>query len=131
MLIGAYDQVTDQGVQKIQTDVSELMVTLKKNLLNNNAAANQYGNFTATYNTIEGEIESLNIRCKALPKYSIVISQLSSVNKNIIDLESLHKIDDFKALRDTSIINTTLSTLEVQFTAMTTLQNGLKKEKNN
>ncbi|WP_259068712.1 hypothetical protein HDF24_07360 [Mucilaginibacter sp. X4EP1] len=130
ILIGAYDQVTDQGIQKIQTDVSQLLITLKKNLVNNNASANQYSNFDKTYSAIEGEVESLNIRCKALPKYSIVVGQLGAVNKNIIDLESLHKIDDFKAIRDTSIMNNVLSTLEVQFTAMVSLQNGLKNEKN-
>jgi hypothetical protein len=130
ILIGAYDEVTDQGIQKIQTDVSELLITVKKNLVNNTPAANQYANFQKTYNTIEGEVESLNIRCKALPKYTIVISQLNLVDKNIINLEELHKIDDFKNIRDTSLINNVQITLGVQFTAMVSLQNGLKGQKN-
>jgi len=129
MLIGAYDQVTDQGIQKIQTDVSQLIITLKKNLLNNKVSANEYSNFDKTYSSIEGEVESLNIRCKALPKYSQVVGELNALNGNVVLLEKLHKIDDFKVLRDTAVLNTTLSTLEVQFTAMVTLQNALKAEK--
>lgn len=131
MLIGAYDQVTDEGIQKIQTDVSGLLITLKKNLVNNEGASNDYKNFGTTYNTIEAEIQSLNIRTKALPKYSIITSQIGTLNKNVLDLEAQHKGGQFAMPKDTLILNLDLSAFEVQFTSMTALQNGLKLEKTN
>lgn len=129
LLIGAYDQVTDQGIQKIQTETSELLITLKKNLINNDAASNNYANFSKTYNGIEAEIESLSIRSKALPKYSIITGEIDKLNKNIMDLEALHKSQLFSRIADTSIVNTNMRTFEVQFSAMIALQNGLKREK--
>lgn len=131
MLIGAYDEVTDQSIQKIQTDVSGLLITLKKNLINNNPSANAYTNFDKTYNTIEAEVSSLDTRCKALPKYTIIISQISLLNKSVSDLEQLHKFPNaFSRMSDTSQINSDLSTMNVAFTAMVSLQNGLKATKN-
>lgn len=132
MLIGAYDEVTDQGIQKIQTDVSALLITLKKNLINNNPPGNAYTNFDKSYTIIESEIESLDIRCRSLPKYTIINKQISILKRSVLDLEALHKFPNaFSRIGDTTQINSNQSTLEVAFSAMIALQNGLKSVKTN
>lgn len=128
MLIGEYDAVTDQGIQQVGREVSILLITLKKNLVNNEGKANAYSNFKSSYSAIEGDIETIGIRCSALPKYSLISEQVSTVEKNVRSLEQLHQMG-LSAAGDTSIINTIRKTFRVQFQSMVALQNGLKRQK--
>ena len=50
MLIGNYDEVTDQSIQRIQTDVSSLFVKIEKNIADNDMAAVKYENYGTDYN---------------------------------------------------------------------------------
>lgn len=126
MLIGAYDQVTDQGIQQIQTEVFTLLVKIEKNITNNTPKDNNYENLKSTYDNIEGEIKSLEIRITSLPKYKIISQQITKLEKNIQDMETFNKIG-FTNIKPIQIID---STFQVQFSAMTSLQNGLKRKKN-
>ncbi|MDP4262145.1 MAG: hypothetical protein Q8941_06405 [Bacteroidota bacterium] len=126
MLIGAYDQVTDQSIQQIQTEVSTLLVKIEKNIANNTPNDNKYENLKGTYDNIEGEIKSLVIRVNSLPKYKIISQQIELLGKNIQDMEAFNKIG-FTSIKPVQIID---STFQVQFSAMTSLQNGLKRQKN-
>jgi predicted small secreted protein len=128
-LIGAYDQVTDQGIQKVQGEISEVIVTLDKNLKGGNIDATAYDKFEKSYNTIEGEIMSLHIRSTALPKYNIITGQITELRGNTERLEKIHKLG--LKISDTTTLRIINKTFEVQFTSMIALQNGLKRQKTN
>lgn len=125
MLVGAYDQVTDQGIQKMQGEISTLLVKLDRNLLSGAVADNEYAKHKPTYESLAGQVSSLKIRCNALPKYGIVGEQLTLLEDNLKNLEALHKL----GFKTTGEIATIRSGFDVQFTAMIKLQNGLKREK--
>lgn len=126
MLIGAYDPITDQSIQKIQNDVSSLIIKIEKNLNNGDAEANKYENFKTNYDGIEGQLQSLKIRCTALPKYKIVVDQLTSFDSTIRRLEKFHNLGF--ALSDTGSIRIIRETIEFDFKQMIILQNGLKRK---
>lgn len=125
MLIGAYDQVTDQSIQHIQTDVSTLLVKVEKNFTDGTPNNNKYENLKDDYDNIEGQIKSLKTRVGALPKYKIISDQITSLENNIIDMEKFNKTG-FADIRPVRVMD---STFQVQFSAMIALQNGLKREK--
>jgi hypothetical protein len=125
MLIGAYDQVTDQSIQHIQTDVSTLLVRVEKNITDGTANNNKYENLKDAYDNIEGQIKSLKTRVSALPKYKIISDQVALLENNVIDMEKFNKIG-FTDIEPVRVID---STFQVQFSAMIALQNGLKREK--
>ena len=122
MFIGAYDAVTDSGIQKIQTDVTTLIIAMEKNVTDGNFSANNYDSLKNTFTIIEGEIKSLQIRAAALPKYSIILGQLTTVANTVSNLESLSKTP----IKNIGILQTVQSTFDIQFQQMATLQNALK-----
>ncbi|HZW71320.1 MAG TPA: hypothetical protein VFF57_10600 [Hanamia sp.] len=125
MLIGAYDQVTDESIQQIQTEVSTLLVKIEKNITNNTPDGNKYENLKSDYDKIEGEIKSLQIRTNSLPKYKIISQQITTLENNIKNMEEFNKTG-FTSMEPVQVID---STFQVQFSAMIALQNGLKRQK--
>lgn len=125
VLVGAYDPNVDQGIQKISTDVSTLIVTIEKNVDDNHPALNNYENFRETYVTIYGEVENLKIRTTALPKYSKITDMVTLLDKNIHDLEELHKGGGFT---NKDLIEKAKTLIELSLQAMLTAQNALKRE---
>jgi len=126
MFIGAYDQVTDSSIQQVQNEISTLLVAIEKNIEDKTPQSNKYENFKAAYIKIEGEIESLEIRCKSLPKYGTVLDQLNTLESNVEDLEKDHKM----GIDSISEVETIKSTFETQFGTMATLQSALKNQSN-
>ena len=126
MLIGAYDQVTDECIQKIQTEVSTVLVKIEGNIDCNTPEENKYENFRNTYDNIKGEIESLKIRSNALPKYKIVNQQLVALGATLVDLEKYHKLG-FSKKEEVEEIK---KIVDDEFKSMIILQNGLKRQKN-
>ncbi|HNW98582.1 MAG TPA: hypothetical protein PKK00_09260 [Bacteroidales bacterium] len=124
-LIGAYDQVTDESIQQIQNEISTLIVKIERNIDNKTFDENKYDNFKTSYENIFGEIESLKIRCSAIPDYKLVLDQVELLKLNIRNLESLHKL----GFSTKEQITPVKSALEIQFVAMIKLQNALKREK--
>src|SRR6266487_2251101 len=114
MLIGAYDQVVDQNIQKIQNDVSTLLVKAEKNIIDRKIEDNKYENFRDAYSTIEGEIESLKIRCRSLTKYRIITQQVDLLEDNVRNLEAFHKT----GLTDTAQTEQLKRTMEFSFQKM-------------
>jgi hypothetical protein len=129
-LIGAYDQAVDQNIQKISKDVATLLVEVEKNVVDNRAAENQYESFRPRYTSIEGDIAALKLRAGALPKYDKIKQQVDLVDQNIRNLEALHK-SNFSAPGKSplEVVQTVRTLFDISFTAMLTLQNGLKREK--
>jgi hypothetical protein len=117
MLIGAYDQVTDESIQQIQTEVSILLVKVEKNIADGTLEKNKYENLKDDYDNIEGQIKSLKIRVNSLPKYKIISEQIDLLEANIIDLEKFNKIG-FTDIKPVHVID---STFQVQVSAMTAL----------
>jgi hypothetical protein len=125
MLIGAYDQVTDESIQRIQTHTMTLLVKLERNFDNHHAEENRYELFKSDYENLAGETESLLIRCKSIPKYSIVIDQVNLLEKNLADLEKYHQT----GIRSKAELEPIKQAFETQFGAMIVLQNSLKRKK--
>ncbi|HEX3025025.1 MAG TPA: hypothetical protein VHP12_07420 [Chitinophagaceae bacterium] len=126
LLIGAYDEVTDQGFQKIQTSISSLLVKIKNNI--NDPAEVNYSKFKPAYEDIEGQIESLKIRCNSLPKYKLVVVHANGLDSTFKALESFHKLGLMQS--DTASLRIIKKTFDIEFNAIIQLQNGLKREKN-
>lgn len=124
VLIGAYDEHVDQSIQQISTEVSTLMVKLEKNVDDNLPAQNKYDNYREVYINLYGELETLKIRTMSLPKYSKITDMVILLNKNIHDLEALHKI----GFTDKRLIETTKTLIETSLNAMLAAQNALKRE---
>lgn len=129
MLIGAYDEVTDQSLQQIQTNVSSLLVSVEKNLLAGDTLAINYSNYISNYNNIEGQLQSVLIRSEALPKYKLVSDQIRTFDSTVHRLESFHKLG-FTA-SDSSSLKIIKKTIELDFRNMIVLQNGLKRKSGN
>jgi len=127
LLIGAYDQNVDGSIQKISTDVSTLIVKVEKNLDDNRPGDNKYDNFRESYINILGQVEDLKIRTTSLPKYGKVTQQVILLDKNIHDLESLHKI----GFTDKRVVEAAKTLIETSLQAMLTAKNALKREKAN
>ena len=125
MLIGAYDQVTDESIQKIQTHTMTILVRLERNFDNHHAEENRYELFKTDYENLAGETESLMIRCKSIPKYSIVIDQVTLLEKNLSDLEKYHQ----NGIKSKAELAPMKQAFESQFGAMIVLQNSLKRKK--
>ena len=125
MLIGAYDQVTDQSIQKIQDEVMILLVKLDRNFDHQHPELNAYERFIGVYENLAGETESLRIRCQSLPKYAIVVEQVNLLDSNLHNLEKYHKIG-FSRKEELVPIR---KAFESQFGAMIILQNSLKRKK--
>jgi hypothetical protein len=125
VLIGAYDQVTDESIQRIQTHTMTVLVRLERNFDNHHAEENRYDLFKTDYENLAGETESLMIRCKSIPKYSIVIDQVSLLDKNLSDLEKYHQ----NGIKTKAELQPIKQAFESQFGAMIVLQNSLKRKK--
>lgn len=125
MLIGAYDEVTDQSIQQIQTDVSSLLVSIEKNLFTGDTSTINYSNYKSTYDNIEGQLQSVLIRSEALPKYKLVSDEIRAFDSTIHRLEGFHKLGFTQS--DTSSIRIIEETIELDFRNMIVLQNGLKR----
>jgi hypothetical protein len=123
-MVGAYDQVTDQNIQKIQNDVSILLVGVEKNIQSNQPKANSYDSLKPSFITIEGEVKSALIRCNSLPKYNVIIGQLTGLQKNVVDLEKFSQLGI-----DSGSVKIIDSLFNLQFMAIVQLQNGLKSQK--
>ena len=128
MLIGAYDEVTDQSIQKIQNDVSSLIIQIEKNAIAGDTSANKYENFKSDYGNIEGQLQSVLIRCNALTKYKPVVDQLSPFDSTIKRLEKFHQLGF--TINDTAGIRIIKETLQFDFKQLIILQNALKRKSN-
>ncbi len=125
MLVGAYDEVTDRGIQNVQNEISTIIIRLERNIDNNTLLNNDHKNFNELYETIAGELETLRIRCNSLPKYDIILGQLAALTANVNDLEKLHKT----GITNKQMLGIIKSNFEMQFSSMIKLQNGFKRKK--
>lgn len=125
MLIGAYDPVTDQNIQHIQNETMTMLVKMERNFDNHESTRNNYEYFRDKYEELAGEIESLKIRCKAIPKYELILEQVGLLQANLEDLEKYHKTG-FKSKEELEPIK---KALESSFSAMIVMQNALKRKK--
>jgi outer membrane murein-binding lipoprotein Lpp len=127
VLIGAYDPHVDASIQKISTDISTLIVKVEKNIDDNQLNDNIYSSFRDSYINILGEVGNLKIRSKALPKYNKITQQVEALEKNIRNLEALHKI----GFTNKRVVEAAKILIETSLQAMLTTQNALKREKAN
>jgi hypothetical protein len=125
MLIGAYDSVTDQSIQKIQNETMTLLVRIGRNFDQHRPDLNHYDHFTEAYENLAGEVESLRIRCQSIPTYSIILEQVNLLDSNLHDLEKYHQAG-FTHKEELDPIR---KAFESQFSSMITLQNSLKRKK--
>lgn len=125
VLISAYDEQVDLGIQEVQKEVVDIIVSLESNITNNEPANNKYELYQDRYTAIKKVIVNLKIRSSGLPKYTEVYKQIVLMEKSIVSLEQLHKIG-FDSIDK---LQTAKSGLEIQFSSVIRLQNALKKRK--
>jgi hypothetical protein len=125
MLIGAYDQVTDQGLQKVQDDISTLIVKLERNFDGGHPESNAYPAYQPVYESLSGQLQSLRMRTRALSKYEIVAAHVDALDSSITRMEMLHKI----GFTDRGMLIVIRKTFEAEFRAVIQLQNGLKRKR--
>jgi hypothetical protein len=122
-MIGPYDAVTDQSIQKIQTDVFTVFARLERNISDQLPADNDYKQFKPAYEHLAGELETLKFRCGHLPKYQVVLEQVVLLAGSVKTLEALHKT----GISNTTLLQPVKSAFDEQFKYILTLQEGLKK----
>lgn len=125
MLIGAYDEGTDTGIQKVQKEVLTILVKLETNIDNKQLADNDYKNFAKAYEEVEIDLECLKVRTGALPKYTIVQDQVKLMQANLLLFETSHKL----GMTSKKEVQKNKETFEIGFGEMIRLQNGLKRKK--
>ena len=129
-LIGAYDDKIDDGIETVSKDLATIFVKIDKDI--DKGSDWSYSVFEPDYIAVESELSVVTIRATALPKYKIILNQLTLLTSSVKTLEADHKsgfvrtgastADLKKAIAvDQSAINTSIG-------AMLALQQGLKRD---
>lgn len=134
LLIGAYDENVDAGIQLIAKDASMLFTKIKQNVTDDSDWS--CGMFKDDYLKINAEINTLKIRVNGLEKYKIIESQIKELSDAILNLQKDHcsgfvKDRGLPKAKIIESIESDQSGVEVLLTSMIKLQNGLKREKVN
>ena len=130
-LIGAYDSNIDQGIQAVSKDVTAIFVQIDKNI--DDATSWSFPVFKAKYVEVETELGVLTTRAHALPKYSIILSQLTILTGSVTTLEADHKSGFVASGAPVAALKAAIrvdrTAIETSIGAMLTLQEGLKRTK--
>lgn len=119
-LISDYDEITDKKVTEIQEKFAQHFVKLERVIGTKDA---EFDNFIQFYDEAKSQLSTLRVRANAIDKNDIVIKQLDFLDKNISDLESLHKI----GFKKTSEIIPLKKAFDLSFTAIIKFQMSLKR----
>lgn len=119
-LISDYDEITDKKVTELQEKFAQHFVKLER-LIGTEQA--NYDNFIQFYDGVKADLITLRVRANAIDKNEIVKKQLDFLDRNVSDLESLHKI----GFKKTSEIVPLKDAFDRAFTAIIKLQMGLKR----
>ena len=119
-LISDYDEITDKKVTELQEKFAQHFVKLERVIGTEQA---NYDNFIQFYDGVKADLSTLRVRANAIDKNEIVIKQLDFLDRNVSDLESLHKI----GFKKTSEIVPLKDAFDRAFTAIIKLQMGLKR----
>ena len=101
-LISEYDEITDKKINELQEKVTSHFVVLKRVVGTDDAKYEKYISF---YDEAKADIEVLTIRANAIPKNSILTTQLNLFKQNLLDLEQLHKLGFNSETQITTIQN--------------------------
>jgi len=132
-LIGAYDTKIDDGIQKISKDLNTIFVKIDKAI--DGGTGWGYSTFTNDYIEIEANLKTLITRANGLPKYSIITSQLTTLQNSIQTLEADHKTGFASSSATNAQLKAAIkvdeTAIQISISAMLKLQEALKREKTN
>ena len=98
MLIGAYDQVTDEGIQQIQTEVSTLLVKIEKNINNNSPGENKYENLKNDIrNKVTAAINNGTIDLETKVNEDLIGGFVLEVGDQLFDTSILRDLNDIRS----------------------------------
>ncbi|MBN2486153.1 MAG: hypothetical protein JXB34_09285 [Bacteroidales bacterium] len=121
-LVSDYDDITDKKVTELQDKFARHFVKLERAIGTSEA---DYSHFIEFYDAAKSELRTLRVRANAIDKNTIVTEQLDLLEKNVSDLEELHKM----GFSTTAEIIPLKSAFELSFTAIIKFQMGLKRGK--
>jgi hypothetical protein len=128
-LIGAYDDKIDNGIQAVSKDVTAIFVQIDKNI--DDSSDWSFKHFKSQYVELETELGALTTRAKALPKYSIVLKQLTILTNSIQTLEKDHASGFAVTNATTAQLKAAIApdkkAIDESICIMLTLQEGLKR----
>jgi hypothetical protein len=121
-LLSDYDEITDKKVTELQEKFAQYFTKLDRIIGTDEA---KYDNYVQFFDGVKADISTIRVRANAIDKNEIVIKQLDLLDKNISDLESLHKI----GFKKTAEIIPLKNAFDSSFIAIIKFQMGLKRGK--
>ena len=123
-LISEYDEITDKTVTEVQEKVSSYFVKLENSV---GTKESSYGNYKEQFEQIKIDLNTLEVRAKAIDKNRIVIEQVKELKKMVMNLENLHKSFGENGYQSYDLIKPNLNSFNSAFTAIIKLQLALKR----
>jgi len=122
-LISDYDEITDKTVTEVQEKVANYFVKLENSV---GTEESKYENYKEQFEKIKIDLNTLEVRAKAIDKNRIVITQVEELKNMVDNLEKLHK--SFKnGYQSTDLVKPNLNAFNTAFTAIIKLQLALKR----
>jgi len=88
-LVADYDEATDKSVTELQRKMEAFLVDIQRKVGTDEAA---YSNHIGFYDDVHVDISAVKVRAAAREKNEITLEQLDLVQKNLDNLEKLHKL---------------------------------------
>ncbi|MEF3077403.1 hypothetical protein [Winogradskyella poriferorum] len=123
-LISEYDEITDKTVTAVQEKVSGYFVKLENSV---GTKESSYDNYKEQFEQIKIDLNTLEVRAKAIDKNRIVIEQVKELQNMIANLEKLHKSFGENGYQSYDLIEPNLNSFNSAFTAIIKLQLALKR----
>jgi hypothetical protein len=123
-LISEYDEITDKTVTEVQEKVSSYFVKLENSV---GTKESSYKNYEEQFEQIKIDLNTLEVRAKAIDKNRIVIKQVEELKNMIANLEKLHKSFGENGYQSYDLIKPNLNSFNIAFTAIIKLQLALKR----
>ena len=125
-LISEYDAITDQTLTEIQEEVSSYFIKLENSV---GTEESSYDNYKDQFEKIKIDLNTLEVRAKAIDKNRIVTEQIKELQKMITNLENLHKSFGEDGYQSYDLIKPNLNSFNNAFIAIIKLQLALKRGK--
>jgi len=124
-LIAQYDQVIDQTVVSLQTQIETFLTQMERTA---GTPEGEYVNQTKFYDGIDGTLATLTVRAASIPQNEIVTQQINLLKSNIDLLKKIHQEQKEKGLTQLQI-DPIKTAFDVQFKAIYQLEDALKRGK--
>jgi len=112
--VSDYDDITDRAVTDLQLRTQTFLLKAEETA---GTPAGEYASNTDFYNDARAAIQSIRLRAQAIPKNSITVAQLDSLDANFGRIRELHRGAGPKGLTP-AILDPIIGPLNTQFKAI-------------